>query len=79
MWACVGGWGRGQVGCSLWEWGRERTGVAGEHGRRLGKAEYWEKVVDRVCFWKLTPFKGMHHGQSLLLETDPIQGNAPCR
>ena len=35
--------------------------MAGEHGRRLGKAEYWEKVVDRVCFWKLTPFKGMHH------------------
>lgn len=64
MWACVGGWGRGQVGCSLWEWGRERTGMVGEHGRRLGKAEYWEKMVDN---------------QSLLLKTDPVHGNAPCR
>lgn len=65
MWACVGGWGRGQVGCSLWEWGREGTGVVDEHGRILGKkGEYWEKIVDN---------------QSVLLKTVPVHGNAPCQ
>lgn len=53
------------MGCSLWEWGREGTGVVGEHGRILGKkGEYWEKIVDN---------------QSVLLKTDPVHGNAPCQ